>query len=121
MAKVLIIEDDKFLSKIYATKLKKEGVDAEFANDGVEGLEMMRANKPKLILLDLIMPRKDGFGVLEEMHGDAALKKIPVLVLSNLGQESDVVKAKKLGAKDFIVKSDTSIHDVVAKIRTFID
>ncbi|MFH1632233.1 MAG: response regulator [bacterium] len=117
MAKVLIIEDDKFLSKIYATKLKKEGIDADFALDGVEGLKKMREDKPSLILLDLILPKKDGFAVLEEMKADPKLKGIPVLILSNLGQESDIERGKKLGAKEFIVKSDTSIQEVISKIR----
>ncbi len=120
MAKVLIIEDDKFLCKIYATKLTKEGIDAEFGLDGTEGMEKMRAHKPNLILLDLIMPKMDGFAVLEEMKADTSLKKIPVVVLSNLGQESDIAKAKKLGAKDYIVKSDTSIQDVVKKIKSYL-
>ncbi|MDP2631450.1 MAG: response regulator [Candidatus Uhrbacteria bacterium] len=120
MAKVLIIEDDEFLSKIYATKLKQEGIDADFALDGVQGLEKMRANKPSLILLDLILPKKDGFGVLEEMQGDAQLKKIQVIILSNLGQESDIERGKKLGAKEFIVKSDTSIQAVVKKIKSYL-
>lgn len=118
MAKVLIIEDDKFLSKIYATKLKKEGIEAEFALNGEEGMKMMKENKPELILLDLIMPKMDGFAVLEEVKKDAKLKKIPILVLSNLGQEEDIQKAKKLGVKDFIVKSDASIQEVVAKIKS---
>lgn len=117
MAQVLIIEDDKFLSKIYSTKLKNEGIDAEFAVDGEMGLEMMRKAKPKLILLDLIMPKLDGFGVLEAMSADADLKTITVYVLSNLGQDEDIARAKELGAKEFIVKSDTSIGNVVDKIK----
>lgn len=116
--KVLIIEDDKFLSKIYASKLSKEGIEADFALDGEEGLQKMKAAKPKLILLDLIMPKMDGFAVLEEMKKDPALKKIAVLVLSNLGQDEDIVRAKKLGAKDFLVKSDSSIQEVVTKIKS---
>lgn len=117
MAQVLIIEDDKFLSKIYSTKLKNEGIDAEFAVDGEMGLEMMRGARPKLILLDLIMPKLDGFGVLEAMSADSDLNTIPVYVLSNLGQDEDMARAKELGAKDFIVKSDTSIGDVIDKIK----
>ena len=66
------------------------------------------------------MPKKDGFAVLEEMNADASLKKIPVIVLSNLGQDEDVERAKKLGAKDFLVKSDSSIQEVVAKIKSYL-
>lgn len=119
MAHVLIVEDDKFLSKIYLTKLKKEGMDVSIAHDGIEGLKSMREKKPSIILLDLIMPKMDGFGVLEAMHKDKTLSKIPVLVLSNLGQESDIKKAEGYGVKDFIVKSDTSIKDVIDKIKKF--
>ncbi len=115
--KVLIIEDDKFLSKIYSTKLEKEGIDADFALDGAEGLEKIASGKPKLVLLDLIMPKVDGFEVLETMKKDPKMKKIPVIVLSNLGQGSDVERAKKLGAKDYIIKSDTSIQEVLKKIK----
>ena len=120
MLEILIIEDDKFLSKIYATKFTKLGIETEMAFDGEEGLKKMQANKPKLILLDLIMPKVDGFEVLKIMQEKEALKHIPVLVLSNLGQESDVQKAKKLGVKEFIVKSDTSIADVVKKIQAYL-
>ncbi len=118
--KVLIIEDDRFLSKIYASKLSKEGIEADFALDGEEGIEKAKAEKPKLILLDLIMPKMDGFAVLEAMAADAKLKAIPVIVLSNLGQDEDVERAKKLGAKDFLVKSDSSIQSVVEKIKTYL-
>jgi len=120
MVKVLIIEDDKFLSRIYATKLNKEGIEADFSLNGEEGLKKMKEISPTLVLLDLIMPKLDGFSVLEAIQKDSSLKKIPVIVLSNLRQEEDVKKAKLLGAKDFIVKSDASIQDVVAKIKSYI-
>lgn len=120
MLDVLIIEDDKFLTKIYKTKLEKDGLKIEFAGNGEDGLKKMAADKPKVVLLDLVMPKMDGFEVLKQVQGDAALKKIPILVLSNLGQEEDISKAKKLGAKDFLVKSDTSIQAVVDLVKTFL-
>lgn len=120
MADVLIVEDDKFLSKIYKTKLEKEGIEAEFAGDGEEGLKMMKENKPKVVLADLIMPKMDGFAMLEAMHKDEKLKKLPVLVLTNLGQEEDAERVKKLGAKEFIVKSDSSIKGVIDKIKSYL-
>lgn len=120
MSDVLIIEDDKFLSKIYKTKLGKEGIDADFAHDGEEGLKKLREEKPKVVLLDLVMPKMDGFQVLETVQSDQELKSVPILVLSNLGQEEDIEKAKNLGAKDFIVKSDTSIQAVVDKLKTYL-
>ena len=120
MSKVLIVEDDRFLSKIYQSKLKKEKIDAEFALDGQEGLEKARKSPPTLVLLDLIMPKLDGFGFLEECRKDAKLKKIPIIILSNLGQEEDVERAKKMGVKDFIIKSDASIQEVVKKIKGYL-
>lgn len=120
MAQVLIIEDDKFLTKIYKTKLEKDGIEVEFAPDGEVGLEKMRSVSPKVALLDLVMPKMDGFQVLERVQQDADLKKIPILVLSNLGQDEDIQKAKSLGAKDFIVKSDTSIQSVVDRLKPYL-
>ncbi|MBU1126696.1 response regulator [Patescibacteria group bacterium] len=118
MGDILIAEDDKFLAKIYATKFKKIGLAVDIAEDGQAALDMMKKDKPKLLLLDLIMPKVDGFEVMQKMNADPALKKIPVLVLSNLGQESDIEKAEKLGAKEFIIKSDMSIAEVVKKIQS---
>lgn len=115
--KILVVEDDKFLRKVYESKLPKEGFQVISANDGEAGLEAMRKEKPDLVLLDLIMPKMTGFDVLVEVQKDAGLKKIPILVLSNLGQEEDMVKAKALGAKDFFIKSNFSIKEVVDKIK----
>lgn len=120
MADVLIVEDDKFLSKIYKAKLEKAGVTADFATNGREGLDKMKANTPKVVVLDLIMPQMDGFRVLEEMQKDTALKNIAVLVSSNLGQDEDIERVKKLGAKEFLVKADNSIADIVKKITSYI-
>lgn len=119
MKKVLVIEDDTFLAKIYESKLKHEGYEAKVANDGEEGMEVMADFDPDIVLLDLVMPRKDGFTVLKEMNENPVLKGIPVVVLSNLGQDSDVVRVKELGAKDYLVKADISISDVVTTITKY--
>ena len=118
--RILIVEDDQFLSNIYQKKLTKEGFAIDVARDGEEGLAVMREKKPALILLDIIMPKLDGFGVLEEMQKDAELKKIPVIILSNLGQDSDVTRGKELGAKDFVIKSDTTLESVVEMIKKYV-
>lgn len=120
MADVLIVEDDKFLSKIYKTKLEKEGIDADFAGNGEEGLKKMKEDKPKVVLTDLIMPEMDGFAMLEAMGKESSLSKVPVLVLTNLGQEEDEKRVKELGAKEFIVKSDASIKEVIDKIKSYL-
>jgi CheY-like chemotaxis protein len=103
--KILLVEDDVFFQKFYATKIKEKDVEVEVAGDGVEALEKLKAYTPDLILLDLIMPKKDGFEVLLALSQSPTLKDIPVLVFSTLGQEADVKRAKDLGAKDYVNKS----------------
>jgi len=115
--KVLVAEDDKFLMKVYETKLSKEGFEFIPASDGAMAISKIESEKPNIILLDLIMPNKNGFEVLETIKANPELKDIPVLILSNLGQESDIEKGIALGAVDFIVKSNMSIQEVVDKIR----
>jgi DNA-binding response OmpR family regulator len=118
--KILIIEDDRFLSSILKGRLEKEGFQVEQAFDGEEGLSALRAARPNLVLLDLIMPKKSGFEVLEAMSTDPELSSIPVIIASNLGQDSDIQKAKSLGAIDYFVKVRTSIDQLAAMIRNMI-
>src|SRR5258708_444826 len=113
--KILTIEDDKFFQKFYTTKLTEHGYEVFIAANGVEGLQKARENHPDLILLDIIMPQKDGFEVLEEMRGDPHLKNIPVIVFSTLGQEEDVQKAMNLGAKGYVNKSLFDLDSLIAK------
>lgn len=103
--KILLVEDDKFFREFYAQKLREKGVEVAQAGDGVEGLQKVSENIPDIILLDLIMPNKDGFQVLEELAKSDVTKNIPVLVFSTLGQEKDIEKAKSLGAKAYVNKS----------------
>lgn len=115
--KILIAEDDKFLSNAYRVKLTKEGFDISMAQDGIEVFEKLKDFKPDVILLDLIMPRKDGFTVLEELAKSEEYNKIPVIVASNLGQKEDIDRSFSLGAKDYIIKSEMSLEELVNKIR----
>lgn len=115
--KILVIEDDKFLRKVYESKLPKEGFVVISAVDGQDGIDKLKQDPPDLVLLDLIMPKKTGFEVLEEIKKDKKLAKIPILVLSNLGQDEDIDKAKALGAADFLIKSNLAIKEVVEKIK----
>ncbi len=117
---VLIVEDDPFLSKAYKVKFEHEGIPADFATDGDMALAKARTGKPKVILLDIMLPKKNGFDFLNERKTDAAIKDIPVLILSNLGQEDDIKKGMELGAVDYIVKTSMKIQDVVAKVRTYL-
>lgn len=115
-AKILVVEDDIMLNKIYQTKLAMLGYQVFAAYDGEEGLMMMGEHQPHLVLLDLMLPKKNGFEVLEAAKQDAKLSHIPVIILSNLGQEGDVKKGVELGAIDFLVKSNVKLEGVVDKI-----
>ena len=103
--KILLVEDDKFFREFYAFKLKEKKIDVGQAGDGEEALTIIPVFKPDLILLDLIMPKKDGFELLKDMSVDPEMSKIPVLVFSTLGQQKDIDRAKQLGAKGYVNKS----------------
>ena len=117
--RVLIAEDDKFLVNAYRLKFEKEGIKTEIALDGQDALTKMESFKPDVVLLDLMMPKVDGFEVLAEMKRRDELKSIPVIVASNLGQAEDVEKARKLGAVDYVVKSDIALSELVEKIKSY--
>ena len=119
--KILIIEDDRFLSSILKTRLEKEGLQVLQAYDGDEGLTMVRKEKPAVVLLDLIMPKVSGFEVLEGISSDPELSTIPVMIASNLGQDSDIEKAKNLGAMDYYVKVRTSIDELAQMVKNLVD
>lgn len=109
---ILIAEDDRFLAKAYEAKLESSGFVVDLARDGEETLKKMKDAKPDIVLLDLVMPNKNGFEVLEEVQKDAALKKIPIIIVSNLGQEADVKRGMELGATDYLVKAEFSLQQV---------
>ena len=115
--KILIIEDDAFISSLVKARLEKEGFEVVQAFDGEEGMRLLKDDKPSLIILDLIMPRVSGFEMMEHLNINVDFNQIPFIVLSNLAQDSDIQKAKSLGAKEFYVKIRTSIDDVVAKVK----
>lgn len=119
---VLIVEDDVFINKAYAAKFERENVRALFALDGEEALATLKesANLPTLILLDLMLPKKNGFEVLGEIKADAHVAKIPVVILTNLGQEADAKRALGLGAAEYLVKADTKIADIVEKVKSYL-
>ncbi len=120
MAKVLIVEDDNMLSEMYAAKFKAEGFEVETAFDGQEGVDKAKIVKPDAILLDVIMPRLDGFGALEAIKAEKSLAKIPVIMLTNLGQEEDVARGNKLGAADYFVKANQTPSEIVDKVKKLI-
>ena len=119
--KILIIEDDRYISKMYQLKLSLEGYEVQVAENGREGVDKVKEFMPDIILLDILMPELDGFEVLKIVKGDDATKDIPVLIMSNLGQEDHVDKGMKLGAIGYIVKSQYTPSKVVEKIKSVID
>lgn len=119
-SRVLLVEDDKFISRAYKDGLEREGFEIDTAFDGIEAMEKLRVSPPDLVLLDLILPEKDGFAVLEDVQMDAALKRIPIIILSNLGQESDIEKGQALGALDYLIKADVSMKDVIEKVKFYV-
>ena len=114
---VLIVEDEKMLAEMYATKFAMENFTAETANDGIAGLEAAKRLHPDMILLDIIMPKMDGFAVLKELRKDPTLKDTPVILLTNLGQDEDVKKGKELEATDYFVKANHTPAEVVVKVK----
>lgn len=119
---VMVVEDESFLSKVLAERLEDEGFGRiDLAGNGEEALQKMRENPPHIVLLDMILPKKNGFEVLQEMKQDQTLQHIPVLVLSNLGQDQDIEQAKALGATDYLVKSNFSLQKVMNKIYSILE
>lgn len=122
MKTVLLVEDDKFLSSLLKNRLEKEGFGVLHATDGDMALELLRANPGAvgLVLLDIILPRKSGFEVLEEIQRDPTISNVQIIITSNLGQDTDVARGKELGAVDYYVKAHTSIDDLVSRVRNYL-
>lgn len=116
--KILLAEDEKMIADMYSTKFTLEGYEVVTARDGAEALAMAKSEKPDIILLDIIMPKLDGFAALKSIREDAILKSTPVILLTNLGQEDDIKKGKQLGADDYFVKANHSPQEIVEKVKT---
>lgn len=115
--RLLLVEDDRFLRKAAEVVLRRHGFEVLTAQDGEAGLAVARAERPALILLDLIMPRMQGFQVIEHLKQDPEMADIPVIVMSNLGQESDVQRAMDAGAVAYVVKSNVALNDLADRVR----
>ncbi len=114
---VLIVEDDIFLSNIYKTKFEMEGFKVSVSDNGEAGLQDVQKKKPDIVMLDILLPKMDGFVVLEHLKSDKATKDIPVILLTNLGQKDDVEKGLQLGAADYLIKAHFKPSETVSKIR----
>lgn len=119
--KILIVEDEQILGEIILSKLQAEGYDVTLAIDGIQGLEKIRELYPDLVLLDIVMPKKNGLEVLSEMKSDEKLKNIPVLVISNSGQQSEIERIVDLGVRDYIIKAQFSPDEVLEKVRKYLN
>ena len=115
--KVLLVEDDKFLSKLITTKLEKEGYRVESAIDGESGIKKLADFKPDVILLDILLPGIDGFEVLKRFKSSAlGVKSVPVIMLSNLGEDEYISKGISMGAVDYLIKSNFTTDEIIQKI-----
>lgn len=117
MKKILFIEDDFNLVRALKEFIEKEGFKFISAFDGAEGLELIKKESPDLILLDLILPKKSGLDVLKEIKSDEKLAKIPVMILTNLGDSKNIEKALSLGADIYLVKAEYSLEEVAKKVK----
>ncbi|MFP4539613.1 MAG: PleD family two-component system response regulator [Candidatus Paceibacterota bacterium] len=115
--KIVWVEDDNFLGGVITKKLSAENADVIYADTGAKALEALKETVPDIILLDVLLPDKDGFEVLEIVKNDERLKDVPVIMFSNLSQEENIIKARKMGALDFYVKSNLSPDQITENIK----
>ncbi|MFW0837597.1 MAG: response regulator [Candidatus Komeilibacteria bacterium] len=117
---IVLVEDEEILSNMYKMKLIKSGYEVQTANDGKAGLDLIKKVQPDVVLLDIIMPKLDGFAVLEALHQEDITKDIPIILLTNLGQEEDIKRGKELGAVGYYVKANLTPGELVDKLNKFI-
>jgi len=117
MKKILIIEDEEVLVNMYETKFTSEGYQVLKAANGEDGLLIAQKEKPDMILLDVILPKMDGFMVLKKIKEDPTIKDIPVILLTNLGQDEDINKGKEDGASAYLVKANLTPSEVIDKVK----
>lgn len=118
--KIFLVEDEPTLIDMYTIKFKDEGYDVIVSSQGVDAPEVAKKEIPDIVLLDIILPGMDGFAILEAMKKEPKTKHIPVILLSNLGQDSDIEKGKKLGAIDYLVKANFTPTQILEKIKSII-
>lgn len=121
MAKILIVEDDPLMARMYKKIFTFENYEVEIAVDGEEGLLKVRSFKPTLILLDIMMPRMNGFQMLERLKADPDTKKIPIIILTNLAGQRDAERALEMGAIKYIVKSEHEPKEITDMIKAILE
>lgn len=115
--KILLVEDEEILSSLLQKKLTQEGYLVSVAKDGIEGLKKLREDKPDLILLDIVMPRMGGIEMMQKMQENKEFAEIPIIIISNSGQPVEIDLAQKLGAKDWLVKTEFDPQEVIDKVK----
>lgn len=119
-SKILIIEDDSFLGDVLLRKLTGEGFSVSLVKDAEQGLKDIASVRPDMVLLDIILPKMNGYEMLEKKQKDPAIKDVPVIIISNSGQQVDVARARDLGAKEYLIKADFDPNEVVEKVRQYL-
>ncbi|OGF62279.1 hypothetical protein A2926_04285 [Candidatus Giovannonibacteria bacterium RIFCSPLOWO2_01_FULL_44_40] len=115
---ILIVDDDPLMARMYENKMQTDGYDVAVASNGEEALLAVRKKKPDLMLLDVMMPKMNGVETLKALKGDAKTKNIPIIILTNLGDNpDDIQKAKDLGALDYLVKSQISLKELSDRVK----
>lgn len=120
MSHILIVEDEEFLVRAVKDNLVSEGYTVSVAMDGEAVTEEIKKKKPSLILLDLLLPKKNGFDVLRDIKANPEWQLIPVIILSNLGEDSEIKRGLELGASDYFVKSQHPIQEVMDKVKEYV-
>lgn len=120
MPKILLVEDDEMLHGMYTQKFKNQGYDVVSAYNGADGVKLAETEKPDVVLLDVIMPKMDGFVALKKIRKNPVTEKMPVILLTNLGQEEDVRKGRELGANDYFIKANHTPQEVVDKVKVLL-
>ncbi len=121
MKRVIIVEDEDILRDLLKRKLENNGYEVEIALEGEEGLRKIKEQKPDLVLLDIVMPKMDGFTVMEEIRKDEEISDIPIIIVSNSGQPVEIDRAQDLGVKDWIIKTNFDPMEVVEMVNRFFD
>ncbi len=114
---IVLVEDDRFLANIYKTKFEMEGFKVTVEENGESGLAEIIKKKPDVVLLDILLPKMDGFTVLEKLKAESKTKDIPVILLTNLGQKDDVDKGLEMGAVDYLIKAHFKPSETVEKVK----
>ncbi|HZX49656.1 MAG TPA: response regulator [Candidatus Paceibacterota bacterium] len=116
MKKVLVIEDEALIADLLSRRLQEKGYYAFLAEDGEKGLQFIRKEAPDLVLLDIVLPRLNGFEVLEELQKEGLLSRIPVIIISNSGQPAEIERAKEAGVVDWLIKTEFDPQEVIEKV-----